>query len=385
MEEDKSKDDPLKSAESGGDPIDPATGYVFGTAGALVTGAVLLPTASDLATGVLIQPATSDRAAGDVPPSTVSSSVTEAVPPPSASSSVSEAVSPPAVSSSVSGAVSSPVASSSLTGAANSVNSAEAVPLTGNAIIKPPYVSSVSDSPAPNPDKFAVDEVVGFAWRSMLKYFWPLAGIMASNFLVQSVPAITVMVMNYTANSPTLTIVSMLISLVGAVLNLIIALGTIMLWLKICDGDTITIRDVYSKIPRVWHFMLATFLYGSMVLLGYICLIVPGLYLQIRFQFYPYFIAESGAGPIQSLKASYAITKGSIAELFFLSVVNYFIGWVGMMALFIGVFPALIIQNVALAKTYRQLRRNTPVGSLPPGLLPAPLIGDTEIPTTVAT
>ncbi len=371
MEEDKSKDDPLKSAESGGALIDPATGYVFGTAGALVTGAVLLPTASDLATGALIQPATSDRAAGEVPPSTASSSVTEAVSQPTASSSVAEAVSPS-------------TASSSVTEAANTANTAEADPLSGNTIIKPLSGSS-ANPPASNLDKFAVDEVVGFAWRSMLKYFWPLAGILASNFLVQSVPAITVMVMNYTASSPTMSIISMLISLVGAVLNLIIALGTIMLWLKICDGDTISIRDVYSKIPRVWHFTLATFLYGSMVLLGYICLIAPGVYLQIRFQFYPYFIAESGAGPIQSLKASYAITTGSVAELFFLSIVNYFIGWVGVMALFIGVFPAQIIQNVALAKTYRQLRRNTPVSSLPPGLLPAPLIGDTEIATTVAT
>jgi hypothetical protein len=398
VEEDKLKDEPLKSADTGGDPSDPATSYIFGTAAALVTGAVLLPTASDLATGALIQPAASDRSGEAVPQPSASNLTSEGVPQSSASSSVTEAAPRSTAGGSVPDAApqsnaarsvteSRPTETRTITTAAevvpeNKTISPAQTPAVVSSAASSAYISTASNAPDVAPEKFAVDDVVGFAWRSMLKYFWPLTGILACNFLVQAVPAITAMVLSSATNSLGMSVLSMLISLVSAVLNLIIALGTITLWLKICDGDTITIRDVYSKIPRVWHYALATFLYGSMVILGYICLILPGVYLHLRFQFYSYFIAESGAGPIQSLKASYAITKGSIAELFFLSVVNYFIGWVGMMALLIGVFPAQVIQNLSLAKTYRQLRKNTPPGDLPPGLLPVPLISDT-MPATV--
>jgi hypothetical protein len=232
-------------------------------------------------------------------------------------------------------------------------------------------------------EKFAVDEVIGFAWKSMRKYFWPLTGILTCNFLVQTIPGVASMVLNYTSSSSAMSILGLIISLGSMVLNLIIALGTINLWLKVTDGDTIATRDIYAKIPKVWDYTLATIMYGLMVGLGYICLILPGIYLQIRFQFYPYFIVESNASPIDSLKASFAITKGAVAELLFLGIANYFIGWVGLMLFLIGTFPALCIQNIGLARTYRLLRKNTPVSELPPNLLPVPLITDSDTPVIV--
>ncbi|CAN5474622.1 hypothetical protein BH10CYA1_BH10CYA1_50060 [soil metagenome] len=235
--------------------------------------------------------------------------------------------------------------------------------------------------PAGGPDKFAVDEVVGYAWKTMLKYFWPLTGVFTCNFLVQSVPVVTSLVLNYTvATSTAVTIVSGLVSFIGGVAGLIITLGTYNLWLKIIDGDTVAVRDVYSKYSRAWTFALASIVYGLMVGAGYICLVLPGLYLQIRFQFYPYFIIESNASPLTALKASWAITKGSMAELAFLMIVNYFINWIGALCLLIGMFPAQLVQQIALAKTYRLLRKNTPLSEMPPNLMPVALISDSDPP-----
>ncbi len=234
-------------------------------------------------------------------------------------------------------------------------------------------------------DKFAIDEVITFGWHQMLKYFWPLTGVLACNFLVQSVPMVTSMVLNYAVPTSTaVTIFGGLVSLVGGVAGLIISLGTFNLYLKVVDGDTVAVRDVYSKYKRTWNFVLASLLYGLMVGAGYICLIIPGIYLQLRFQFYLYFILDSDASPLTSLKASWAITKGSGAELFFLMICNYFIGWAGMLCLFIGVFPAHMVQSIALAKTYRLLRKNTPLSDMPPNLMPAALISDSSEPPPLA-
>lgn len=227
--------------------------------------------------------------------------------------------------------------------------------------------------------KFAVDEVISFGWKEMLKYFWPLAGVMTCTFLVQMVPTISSVVLKYlVSQTAAVGALSLIVSLIGAIIGVIIGLGTLNLFIKIVDGDTIAVRDVFSKYARAWNFALASLLYGLMVVAGYVCLIIPGVYLQLRFQFYPYFILDSDAGPITALKASWAITKGAAAEVFFLGIVNYFINWVGLLCLVIGMFPAYIVQNIALAKTYRQLRANTPLSEMPPNLMPLALISDVE-------
>ncbi len=234
-------------------------------------------------------------------------------------------------------------------------------------------------------DKFAVDEVVSFAWKSMLTFFWPLTGVLTCNFLVQSVPVVTGLVLKYLVpESAGVQLVSGIVSLLGAVVGCIITFGTFNLYLKVADGDSLAVRDVYSKFSRAWNFALASLVYGLMVGAGYVCLLFPGIYLQLRFQFYPYFILDSDASPITALKASWAITKGSAAELFFLWIVNYFIIWVGALCLLIGMFPAHMVQQIALAKAYRSLRRNTPLSDMPPNLMPASLISDSEPPSQLA-
>jgi len=233
--------------------------------------------------------------------------------------------------------------------------------------------------PEPGASKFAVDEVISFGWKEMLKYFWPLTGVMTCTFLVQMVPTISSIVLKYlVSQTAAVGALSLIVSLVGAIIGVIIGLGTLNLFLKVVEGDTLAVRDVFSKYSRAWNFALASLLYGLMVGAGYVCLIIPGVYLQLRFQFYPYFILDSDAGPLTSLKASWAITRGSVAEVFFLGIVNYFINWVGLLCLVIGMFPAYIVQNIALAKTYRQLRANTPLSEMPPNLMPLALISDSE-------
>ncbi len=250
----------------------------------------------------------------------------------------------------------------------------------------PSTIPAVSGIPGGVPvgvkqDKFAVDEVVSFGWKAMLKYFWPLTGVFTCNFMVQMVPTVTTLVLKYcVAQTAAISLVSAVVSLLGAVVSLIMSVGVINMWLKIVDGDSIAVRDVYSKWSRTWNFMLASIVYGVMVIAGYICLIIPGIYLQMRFQFYPFFIVESNAGPITSLKASWAISRGALAELFFFGIVSYFINWIGMLCLLVGMYPAFIVQSLALAKTYRMLRKNTPLNEMPLNLMPLALISDSEPP-----
>jgi hypothetical protein len=378
-------------------PEDPASDYVFGVPEAvdLATSAPVVPAKPDdevaktMSSSNRSQPTSDTDLEGDVPPpptyADLLSKNLPAVVPGSAQSSAAQ----PSGGNASTGSPTSP-GSDSAAGSPNSPggNSVAGSPSNSgdNSVSAPsnPVAVQAGDAagvPAARTDKFAVDEVITFAWKEMLKYFWPLTGVLTCNFLVQMVPTVTSMVMTYCVQQTAgVGLLSGVMSLIGGILGLIIAAGLFNVWLRIVDGDTVSVRDVYSKSSRTWNFALAALLYGIMVVAGYICLIVPGVYLQLRFQFFSYFILDSNAGPITSLKASWAISKGSLAELFFLGIVTYFISWVGMLCLLIGAYPAYLVQQIALAKTYRLLRKNTPLSEMPPNLMPLALIADSEPP-----
>lgn len=68
------------------------------------------------------------------------------------------------------------------------------------------------------------------------------------------------------------------------------------------------------------HF-LATIFYWAMVLVGLAFLIVPGIFLAVRFGFYRSVMVEKGCGPFVALRESWNLTCGSFWPLF----VTYFL------------------------------------------------------------
>lgn len=50
------------------------------------------------------------------------------------------------------------------------------------------------------------------------------------------------------------------------------------------------------------------------VVIGFIALIIPGIYLSVRFSLFQYYIVE-GYGAIDAIKASWAATEGNFWKL----------------------------------------------------------------------
>lgn len=242
------------------EPADPASGYVFG-----------VPSAIDLATSAPVEPAKSDAEVSKTPaapgaplpssspsPSSSSSSSTSApdseleeeVPPPPTYADL-QSKNLPTV---IPGQQQSPLSQStsgsapptnSVPGQAASGQAASGQPASGQSIVV--QAGSGAGVPSVKADKFAVDEVITFGWKEMLKYFWPVTGVMTCNFFVQTVPAVTSMVLTYCVQQTAgIGLISGIMSLIGGVLDLIMSLGLFNVWLRIVDGDTVAVRDVYS-------------------------------------------------------------------------------------------------------------------------------------------
>jgi len=76
-----------------------------------------------------------------------------------------------------------------------------------------------------------------------------------------------------------------------------------------------------------------------MVAFGLVLLIIPGIYLALKYQFYGYLIVDKGMGPIKALKESGRITDGAKKDLLIFWLVLFCS--IAVIALVLGIFIAL--------------------------------------------
>ncbi len=104
--------------------------------------------------------------------------------------------------------------------------------------------------------------------------------------------------------------------LVIPLINLLFEAGLLKIALHFHDGKVPQIQDLFNGYPLLLKYVVATILYGLMVIIGLIFLVVPGIYLALKYQFYGYVIVDKGIGPIGALKESGRLTQGAKKDLF---------------------------------------------------------------------
>ncbi|MCH2062230.1 MAG: hypothetical protein MK194_00750, partial [Roseibacillus sp.] len=97
-------------------------------------------------------------------------------------------------------------------------------------------------------------------------------------------------------------------------------------------------------------------LYVLMVSVGLLLLIVPGIYLAIRFGQFQSAIVDRDLGVLDSLAYSSDITNNNRMSLFGLAVLNMLIVLAGAIALCIGMIFAIPIVWLAGLTAYRSLQ-----------------------------
>jgi uncharacterized membrane protein len=84
-------------------------------------------------------------------------------------------------------------------------------------------------------------------------------------------------------------------------------------------------------------------------------LVLPGIYLAIRLQFFFASIVEEDTGMVASLKRSWEITKGQVAPLLLLLLVVIGILVLGLAFLIIGIFVAYPFVGLMYCYVFRKL------------------------------
>lgn len=206
----------------------------------------------------------------------------------------------------------------------------------------------MESSTSKHKSKFSKGEAIRFGWSKMKVNFWFFVVLLIIVGVVSSLPS---MVGNLFRSIP---VIAFLASIAAFVLSIIVQLGLIRVNLEFVDNKKPKYDDLFYYKPFI-NYLLASIVYGLIVGIGFLLLIIPGVILALRLQFFTYLLVEKGVGPIESLKKSWEKTKGNTWNLLLFWLLLAGINILGALALGIGLFATVPTTMVATAYVYRKL------------------------------
>ncbi len=114
-------------------------------------------------------------------------------------------------------------------------------------------------------------------------------------------------------------------------------------------SDLFNSQGVYLK------FLLVSILYGLAVLGGFILLIIPGIYVALRYCFAPILIIDKKMGVGEAFDKSKEMTDGKKWQMIGFFVVSIIFVLAGLIALGVGIVVTFIMYELAFVHLYRGL------------------------------
>lgn len=145
-----------------------------------------------------------------------------------------------------------------------------------------------------------------------------------------------------------------LISLASWVVSVVVGMGILRIALKITDGTTPEIADLFVFDINFVAYVVASILVTIAVLLGLVFFIIPGIMIALAWGFYGWPIVDRGALVGESINVSANITRGHRWHLLGFFVVLGLFNLLGVITIF-GWLVTVPISIIATAYVYRRL------------------------------
>jgi hypothetical protein len=152
-----------------------------------------------------------------------------------------------------------------------------------------------------------------------------------------------------------------LFRIASSVISLIVGVGVTRISLRLHDGGTATVRDLFTvEGPLLWRYFLASLLYALIVAVGTILLVIPGIIFAVRYVFYGYAVVDRGALPMESMRQSAEATKGVWGNVSLFGLVLILLNILGAILLGVGLLLTAPTSAIAAAWVYRRLTGTAP-------------------------
>lgn len=125
--------------------------------------------------------------------------------------------------------------------------------------------------------------------------------------------------------------------------------------LQTIDGRTPALKDLFTLLGRGPAFLFAVVLYLVAVAVGLVLLVLPGIYLAVRYAFFGYILATKPVSALEALRFAGALANGRWWALFGFFLVILALNIAGAALLGVGFFISYPVSLLAGASLFRTL------------------------------
>ncbi|MFP4482662.1 MAG: DUF975 family protein [Thermovirgaceae bacterium] len=144
------------------------------------------------------------------------------------------------------------------------------------------------------------------------------------------------------------------IEIFAALFRVAVAMAVIVTCLGIYDRGLASPSEFRRIGNRYIPYFFGTMLYSLLVGIGMVLLVVPGVYVGVACQFAPYLIIDRRLGPVEALRESAALTKGSRWGLLFFGLVMIGLNILGSLLFGLGLLITVPVTFSAHVWVYRR-------------------------------
>lgn len=144
--------------------------------------------------------------------------------------------------------------------------------------------------------------------------------------------------------------------LISQVFSLFIGLGLTRIGLNLVSGKAVSVGMLFGEGGKLLRAIGATLLFGLAVCIGFVLLIIPGVYLTLRYGQYMVAIVDKDLGIKEAFAYCSALTTNNRWNLFVLGLLGMLIVLAGMLACGLGLIFAGPVVWLSYMVAYRWLQ-----------------------------
>ncbi len=196
---------------------------------------------------------------------------------------------------------------------------------------------------------FSKKEAFTFAWGAFKKDPWFLMGVTVIVFAASALGS---------ALSSSAGVLGVVFTVASILLQWWLYLGFTRIALALYAGQPVTWKMLVGESwETLYRFALAAILAAIFVMIGFVLLVVPGFIVQTMLMLFMYTVLDKHMGPVEALKESKRLTKGSRWNLFFLLLILMVFNIIGAAIVGLGLLVTMPMTMLILAYVYRKLDR----------------------------
>ena len=146
--------------------------------------------------------------------------------------------------------------------------------------------------------------------------------------------------------------------LISQIVNWVLTAGVISMALQAVKAGAASLSFRAFNMPFMTYvrFVLVNIMYSIIVAVGLMFFIVPGIIFACRFRMACYYLLDNqDAGVMESLGASWKMTKGNVWNLIGVAIVTVFLMLIGFICLIVGVYVIEAVMYFAYVAIYLSL------------------------------